>query len=254
MASKAGTSGSGKKAAPRAGGERSAERKASGRSPRMERKQEEARRRILDAARALFLSESGYEKATVRDIAEEADVSVGGVYLHFRSKPEILAALIQNHLTKVDRYFGEIQELEGLEATGAEKFLLFLEKFEQLATPEEKDSQLMVQLLSRLGSGLDQAIGDMLVPHAKHIIDILCSILTLGGKDGSLSPIITKKPRKAAIVIFQSLEGLAVFNFGAHGMDRFRDELHFGYSPGEIYSTFADFFVTDMKRRRRRKK
>lgn len=60
------------------------------------RRQAEARarrRRILDAARALFLDE-GFGRTSVERIAVEAGVSVQTVYAAFGSKPGILAAVV----------------------------------------------------------------------------------------------------------------------------------------------------------------
>lgn len=50
--------------------------------------------RILEAARALFLSQ-GYNGSNLRDIAREAKVSMGGIYHHFTSKEEIYKTLLQ---------------------------------------------------------------------------------------------------------------------------------------------------------------
>jgi len=51
-------------------------------------------RRILDAARQLFLTH-GYNAAKLRDVARAADVSMGGIYHHFESKQQIYEALFQ---------------------------------------------------------------------------------------------------------------------------------------------------------------
>ena len=48
---------------------------------------------ILDAAAELFVH-YGYDKTTVSDIAREAGVSKGAIYLHFESKDELFEALL----------------------------------------------------------------------------------------------------------------------------------------------------------------
>ena len=53
----------------------------------------ERKQRILDAAVNLFVH-YGYDKTTVNDIAREAGISKGAIYLHFKSKDELLEALI----------------------------------------------------------------------------------------------------------------------------------------------------------------
>lgn len=52
---------------------------------------------LLDSAAKLFLI-YGFDKATVADIANEAGVSKGAVYLHFESKDALLEALIMREL------------------------------------------------------------------------------------------------------------------------------------------------------------
>jgi AcrR family transcriptional regulator len=47
---------------------------------------------ILDAARSLF-SHHGYEETTIADIAREAKMAVGTIYLYYRNKHEIYTAV-----------------------------------------------------------------------------------------------------------------------------------------------------------------
>ncbi len=54
---------------------------------------QQTRERLLEAALQLFAAH-GYHGASMRQIAEAADVAVGGIYNHFRSKEEILVAVI----------------------------------------------------------------------------------------------------------------------------------------------------------------
>lgn len=64
------------------------------------RAREKARRRqeILQAAREVFF-EKGFHQATVDDVAAQAEVSKGTIYLYFESKESILAHLLLEGLT-----------------------------------------------------------------------------------------------------------------------------------------------------------
>jgi AcrR family transcriptional regulator len=53
----------------------------------------ERERRILEAAGRL-ITHYGYDKTTVADIAQEAGISKGAIYLHFESKENLFSALI----------------------------------------------------------------------------------------------------------------------------------------------------------------
>lgn len=56
-------------------------------------KGERSRQAIEDAAVALFM-EQGYHATSMRQIAERADLALGGIYNHFTSKEEIFEAII----------------------------------------------------------------------------------------------------------------------------------------------------------------
>jgi TetR/AcrR family acrAB operon transcriptional repressor len=58
---------------------------------------EERENRILDAAAALFVH-FGFDKTTVSDIAGDAGISKGAIYLHFQSKDELLETLLKREL------------------------------------------------------------------------------------------------------------------------------------------------------------
>jgi len=59
---------------------------------RREREREEVRKKILDAARDLFMTE-GYEHVTMRRIAEAIEYSPTAIYLHFEDKDDLVLAL-----------------------------------------------------------------------------------------------------------------------------------------------------------------
>jgi len=76
-----------------------------------ERKAQErqARRRsIQEAARTVF-SERGYAGASIEIIARAAQLSVGAIYLYFRSKEDLYVSLIEDTLTVFDVEMAQIR-------------------------------------------------------------------------------------------------------------------------------------------------
>jgi AcrR family transcriptional regulator len=65
-----------------------------------ERNKAERRRRVLDAARAVFL-EHGYDDATTREIAARAGVAVGTVFVYARDKRDLLMMIVNDDLEAV---------------------------------------------------------------------------------------------------------------------------------------------------------
>lgn len=60
------------------------------------------RRRQIQAAAARAFAERGYAKTTIEHVAREASLSVGGIYLHFRSKEDLYASLLEGALERLD--------------------------------------------------------------------------------------------------------------------------------------------------------
>jgi AcrR family transcriptional regulator len=67
------------------------------------------RRRIQDAARTVF-AERGYQGASIELISRAAQLSVGAIYLYFRSKEDLYVSLIEDALTVFDVEMGQIRE------------------------------------------------------------------------------------------------------------------------------------------------
>jgi len=67
------------------------------------------RRRIQEAARSVF-AERGYGGASIELIARAAQLSVGAIYLYFRSKEDLYVSLIEDALTVFDVEMGQVRE------------------------------------------------------------------------------------------------------------------------------------------------
>ena len=71
---------------------------------RKEREREEMRKLILEAAQKLFL-ENGYEKVSIRNIADAIEYSPATIYLYYKDKNELLFALHQLGFSKMVQEF-----------------------------------------------------------------------------------------------------------------------------------------------------
>lgn len=66
------------------------------------RSSKESRQNIIKAALKVF-SEHGYAGATMRMIAAQADISVGGLYLYFKNKEELCLLLLKDKMDEFSR-------------------------------------------------------------------------------------------------------------------------------------------------------
>jgi AcrR family transcriptional regulator len=89
---------------------------------RKERERERRRQQIMVAAKRVF-SEKGFSKTTMEDIAREAELSTGTLYLYFKNKEELFASLsfriLQYLLIRMEhvareRDKGPVEKLEAL--------------------------------------------------------------------------------------------------------------------------------------------
>ena len=71
---------------------------------RKERDRVEMRQRIIDAAIEMFLQE-GYEKTSIRNIAEKIEYSPATIYLYYKDKDELLYDVQGQAFEKLDKAF-----------------------------------------------------------------------------------------------------------------------------------------------------
>ena len=64
--------------------------------------------RIIAAARAEFL-ENGFEKASLRKIAANADVTVGAIYTRWPTKDQLFCALVEPLLARIGEVFASLR-------------------------------------------------------------------------------------------------------------------------------------------------
>src|SRR5215471_11572763 len=59
------------------------------------------RERLIGAAAELF-HEQGVHRTTIAEVAERADVPPGNVYYYFKTKDELVGAVLEGYLAKAD--------------------------------------------------------------------------------------------------------------------------------------------------------
>ena len=71
---------------------------------RKERDKQEMRSNIIKAAMAMFLTE-GYEKTSIRNIAERIEYSPATIYLYYKDKDELLYDVQKHAFTQLEKEF-----------------------------------------------------------------------------------------------------------------------------------------------------
>ena len=163
-------------------------------------KSQAMREKILNTATQLFI-QKGSEKTSMQDIAQTAGISKGAIYHHFKSKDEIVLAVIRSR-----------------QALMEEEMKQWLKATENLTGREQLQTILKSNLESQTARATDGIVGEyekdagfiltMMRDNLRIGAPLVSDIIKKGMADGSLR---TQYPDQAAEVF------LLLVNFWMHG-------------------------------------
>lgn len=164
---------------------------------RRERERTEMRERIIEAARGLFVTE-GYDRTTLRRIAEEIEYTPGAIYAYFKDKDAILYALHQQGFEELSRrmteaMLGAKNPLEALDRLGR-AYLVFARE-----NPEMYDLMFIAQATSR-------AMPEELWPEGQRTYDQLKSVVKAAIDGGWIA---ATDVESAAFLLWSFAHGMA---------------------------------------------
>ena len=158
------------------------------------------RERILDAAVRVF-AEKGFYGAKVSEIAREAGVADGTIYLYFKSKDDLLISLFEDRMAQINT---ALREKLGLEATALGKLRRFIEMhLELVETRRELVEVLTVELRQS-----SKFMREYKNPKFGEFLKILASVIDEGQRSGELREGVS--PTLAARAIFGALDELTL--------------------------------------------
>jgi AcrR family transcriptional regulator len=178
--------------------------------PRIVKKPDERRAEIIQAAGQLFLSQS-YSHTSMQDVMNKVKIAKGTIYHYFKSKEELLEAVVQDI---VDSSMEEMTDLvEKSKGTALEKMKLLIRKG-NLA----KENQ---ELLSDLHSGGNEGVHIRLLAVALvKQSRIYEQVIRQGCEEGTFQ---TENPLEAAEFIlsgFQFLTDLGIYPWSQEDLKR----------------------------------
>lgn len=153
---------------------------------RVIKESKERKNEILDIAEHLF-NEKGYAKTTIDDILKESGIAKGTLYYHFKSKEDILSAMIERQIERRKQSIRQIAEDKTISA--AEKLfqvIILLSKSGTLADGlhEKENSELHQKSFTR---------------SLMRFAPIVTDIIEQGIKSGEFS---TPYPRESVELLF----------------------------------------------------
>jgi TetR/AcrR family fatty acid metabolism transcriptional regulator len=158
------------------------------------------RERILDAAETVF-ADRGFYHARVSEIAREAGIADGTIYLYFRSKDEILISLFESRMERVNR---DMAEAMAAEPTAIDKVRTFIRHFMDLVRGNPKLAEVLTVELRQSARFMKEDSN----PRFAEFLKILAGVIRDGQVAGELDP--TVPPHVAARAIFGACDELTV--------------------------------------------
>lgn len=179
-----------------------------GTEERKAREKEQRRNAIIDAAEKVIFSK-GLDQATMEEIAEEAELSKGTLYLYFKNKNELYMAITQRGSDMLNSKFSKIfnSDHTGLELIRlmGETYLDFVKThpdyfnaflyYESLKDTEELENSEMAQTCEE---------------NRNEALNYMVRCLQIGMQDGTIDD--SYNPKELAIIIWASTRGITMMN------------------------------------------
>lgn len=174
---------------------------------RKEREKQRRSRAIIDAAEKIIFAK-GLENATMTEIAREAELSKGTLYLYFQNKNELYLAIARRgsdllHEKLAELFSGALTGIELIREMG-ETYLGFVRRnpgyfnafvYYKCLSDEELDNSEMIEPLNK---NTEEAMGFMV------------RALQTGMEDGTIKS--SYNPEELAVIIWASTRGITMFN------------------------------------------
>lgn len=176
----------------------------------------ETREHILTVASAL-IAEKGFDKTSMNEIVRASGISKGGIYWHFKSKDEIIFAIVEAMFIEQLHFLEEILSGEG---RADERFIALIDmiagSLEQIsiAMPSPIDVYAETMRKPELQSELKHFF--------RHYQELLLALIEQGNRDGDFS---VDNPELTAFTFMSSIEGAILLHSVAQPEQKLADVL-----------------------------
>ena len=162
---------------------------------------EEKREEILAAAERCF-ARSGFHRATIAQICDEAGISPGHLYHYFASKEAIIGAIASAGLEYTKARFAEVGEDQ-------DPIRTLVSEFERLKALNKTKSGVLIDVLAE--AARNPAIGKILQDTSEDMRKLLAEFLRRGQAHGQIDPALDADMASALLIgMIDSLKTLPI--------------------------------------------
>jgi TetR/AcrR family fatty acid metabolism transcriptional regulator len=159
------------------------------------------RERILKAATQIF-AQHGFYKSTISQIARQANVADGTIYLYFKNKDDLLICLFEEEMNKITHNMKEqVTKVEGFE----NKIRTFIKVHLELISGNKELAEVLQIELRQSHKFMKEYMGSTL----NEYLNIISGIISQGQRNGEVRSDII--PGIAKRILFGALDELSGF-------------------------------------------
>ena len=158
------------------------------------------RDRILDAAERVF-ARRGFYNARVADIARDAGVADGTIYLYFKSKDDLLISLFES---RMERLNGELREAVATGTDAPDRIQRFLDAYAALARRNPNAAEVLTIELRQSSKFMKEYAN----PRFGDFLRLLAGVIEQGQRAGELDDRIPAQT--AARALFGAIDELVL--------------------------------------------
>lgn len=159
--------------------------------PRLKPSTQAARREhILDAAEICF-ARAGFHRTTMQDIAREANVSLGALYVYFPAKEALIAGIAERDRAKLHAQLGALADAPDL--------LAALGRLGEHYTVEEPHYKRVLCIEIGAEATRNPAVGEIFRKFDKDVIESFARLFERARDAGRIAP--TMDPKALALIV-----------------------------------------------------
>lgn len=171
---------------------------------RRKRERQERHTQIMDAARTV-LFEHGMPMASIKRIAQAAELGVGTLYSYFASKEDIFIALQEEGLEILSR---KIQETSQDTKDPATQLRNIASVYLSFSEEDQDYFDILNFFLSSPGTVFEPGLKQQIDEHVNQVLNLLVTVIDNGRQ---LEVFHTTRPRRHAVILWTTLHGLIQF-------------------------------------------
>lgn len=181
-----------------------------GTEERKAREKQRRRNQIVDAAERIIFSK-GLDQATMDEIAEEAELSKGTLYLYFKNKNELYLAITERGSNILNNRFSKVFA-SAHDRTGIELIRLLGETYLNFVSenPDYFKAFMYYESLSDVEELQKSKFAQTCEANRREALNFMIRALQIGMQDGTVDD--SYDPKELAVVIWSSTRGITTIS------------------------------------------